>query len=106
MNRRDILKSLVSGAAGAGLGDLAACRNRRSSEAPSPSGNGREGQLVNRLVDVTEQAGIVFRHNTGAFGKKYLPETLGSGCAFFDYDTDGWLDVLLINSMDWAEHRR
>ncbi len=53
--------------------------------------------------DVTAQAGIRFRHNNGAYGKKYLPETTGSGCAFIDYDNDGWPDILLINSMDFAD---
>jgi hypothetical protein len=43
-------------------------------------------------------AGLDFRHTSGAFGKKYLPETMGSGCALFDYDGDGWLDVFLVNS--------
>ena len=51
--------------------------------------------------DVTSAAGIRFRHNNGAFGKKYLPETLGSGCAFLDYDGDGWQDILLINSKNF-----
>jgi hypothetical protein len=59
-----------------------------------------------RLSDVTAAAGIQFRHNSGAFGAKYLPETLGPGCAFFDYDADGWLDILLVNGMDWPDHRR
>src|SRR5437660_1066469 len=40
------------------------------------------------FTDVTAQAGIHFKHNSGAFGKKYLPETIGSGCAFLDYDND------------------
>lgn len=53
--------------------------------------------------DVTSGAGIRFRHNNGAYGKKYLPETTGSGCAFFDYDRDGWTDILLINGMDFAD---
>ncbi len=53
------------------------------------------------FADVTAAAGIRFRHNNGAFGKKFLPETLGSGCAFLDFDSDGWQDVLLINSKDW-----
>ncbi|NDD64193.1 MAG: VCBS repeat-containing protein, partial [Acidobacteria bacterium] len=53
--------------------------------------------------DVTARARIRFRHNNGAFGKKYLPETVGSGCAFFDYDRDGWLDILLINGMDFDD---
>jgi len=59
-----------------------------------------------RLSNVTTPAGIDFQHNTGAFGAKYLPETLGSGCAFLDYDADGWLDILLINGMDWPGHKR
>ena len=59
-----------------------------------------------RLVDATSQSGIHFSHNSGAYGGKFLPETMGSGCAFLDYDGDGWQDVLLINSMDWPGHRR
>ncbi|WP_321474361.1 CRTAC1 family protein [uncultured Paludibaculum sp.] len=59
-----------------------------------------------RLRDVTRAAGIDFVHNSGAFGKKYLPETMGPGCAFLDYDNDGWQDILLVNSMDWPGHRR
>jgi len=59
-----------------------------------------------RLVDITMQAGIMYRHNSGAFGGKYLPETLGPGCAFFDYDNDGWQDILITNSMDWPGHKR
>ncbi len=58
------------------------------------------------FTDVTAQAGIRFQHNSGAFGAKYLPETLGPGCAFFDYDCDGWLDILLVNGMDWPGHKR
>ena len=59
-----------------------------------------------RLTDITAAAGIDFHHNSGAFGAKYLPETMGSGCAFFDYDGDGWLDILLVNGMDWPGHKR
>jgi enediyne biosynthesis protein E4 len=54
--------------------------------------------------DVTQQAGIHFTHNTGAFGKKFLPETIGPGVAFIDYDNDGWPDIFLVNSMDWPGH--
>ena len=57
-------------------------------------------------MDVTGSAGIHFEHNTGAYGGKLLPETLGSGCAFLDYDADGWQDILLLNSMDWPGHKR
>ena len=52
------------------------------------------------FTDVTSAAGIRFLHNNGAAGKKWLPETMGSGCAFFDADGDGWPDILLINGKD------
>jgi hypothetical protein len=67
-------------------------------EAPRPSG-------PIEFTDVTAQAGIHFKHNSGAFGKKYLPETLGPGCAFLDYDNDGWQDILLVNSTNWPEKK-
>jgi enediyne biosynthesis protein E4 len=59
-----------------------------------------------RLIDITAQAGLHFTHYNGAYGGKLLPETLGSGCAFLDYDGDGWLDILLINGNDWPGHKR
>jgi hypothetical protein len=63
-------------------------------------------ELPFRLVEVTSQAGIDFVHNSGAFGGKFLPETLGPGCAFLDYDNDGWQDIILINGMDWPGHKQ
>jgi hypothetical protein len=59
-----------------------------------------------QLVDVTASAGLAFRHNNGAYGGKLLPETLGSGCAFLDYDNDGWQDILLVNGADWPGHHK
>jgi hypothetical protein len=53
------------------------------------------------FTDVTTQAGIHFKHESGAFGKKYLPETMGSGCAFVDVDGDGWQDIVLVQSAAW-----
>jgi len=67
-----------------------------------PAGN----SLGFQFVDVTSRAGIQFQHNTGAYGGKLLPETMGSGCAFLDYDGDGWQDILLVNGMDWPGHKR
>ncbi|MCL5671106.1 MAG: CRTAC1 family protein, partial [Acidobacteria bacterium] len=104
MNRRNLLKLLVGIGAIGGAGgliyesprtreELSRLINRNSAKAP----------IKNKLVDVTAQAGIFFHHNTGAFGEKYLPETLGSGCAFLDYENDGWLDILLINGKDWGK---
>jgi enediyne biosynthesis protein E4 len=70
----------------------------RLSAAVSPSGR--------HYVNVAPQAGVHFIHNNGAFGKKYLPETIGSGCAFIDYDNDGNQDLLLINGTDFPGHIR
>jgi enediyne biosynthesis protein E4 len=80
--------------------------NQAEAQAPAPAATEAprySGPL--QFTDVTAQAGIRFKHNSGAYGKKYLPETLGSGCAFLDYDNDGWQDVLLINSMSWPDHK-
>jgi hypothetical protein len=53
------------------------------------------------FTDATAAAGIRFKHHNGAFGKKYLPETMGSGGAFFDADGDGKQDILLVNGTQW-----
>ena len=58
-----------------------------------------------QFTDVTGEAGIHFKYNNGAFGKKYLPETMGPGACFLDYDNDGWQDILLVNSTDWPGHQ-
>jgi enediyne biosynthesis protein E4 len=92
LNRREFL----SGSARAALFALAAPWSLRS----APAGLGF------RFADVTQLAGIQFQHNSGAFGGKLLPETLGSGCVFLDYDADSWQDILLINGMDWPGHQR
>ncbi|MGH9735084.1 MAG: CRTAC1 family protein [Candidatus Acidiferrales bacterium] len=54
--------------------------------------------------DITRSAGIHFVHNNGAFGKKWLPETMGPGVAFIDYNNDGWEDILFVNGTDWPGH--
>ncbi len=77
---------------------LAAGLAARAPQKAAPSGI--------HFTDVTAAAGIHFVHNTGAFGKKYLPETMGPGCAFLDYDRDGWPDIFLVNGKDWPGHKR
>jgi enediyne biosynthesis protein E4 len=62
-----------------------------------------QAQQIN-FRDITAQAGIRFMHNNGAFGKKWLPETMGPGCAFIDYDNDGYPDILLVNGEDFPGH--
>ena len=66
--------------------------------APRPSG-------PITFTDVAAQAGIRFRHNNGAFGQKYLPETMGSGVCVIDYDNDGWPDLFFVNGTDWPGHK-
>ncbi|HMD40314.1 MAG TPA: CRTAC1 family protein [Candidatus Acidoferrum sp.] len=92
MNRRDFLASAIAAGFGAAI-----------SPRISAASNADPGF---HLTNVTAAAGIQFQHNSGAYGGKLLPETLGSGCAFLDYDRDGWQDILLINGTDWPGHRR
>jgi len=93
VNRRAFLKGMAGAAGTLSLADAFAANDTPPS-------------LGFNFSDVTHAAGIDFRHNSGAYGGKLLPETLGSGCAFLDYDGDGWQDILLINSMDWPGHKR
>lgn len=53
------------------------------------------------FTDITQSSGITFHHINGATGQKLLPETMGSGCAFFDYDNDNDQDLLFVNSCSW-----
>jgi hypothetical protein len=86
MNRREFLKGCSVGAT------LSALPSSLFAQTPG---------IGFRFVDVTAPAGLQFRHVSGAYGGKLLPETLGSGCAFIDYDADGWPDILLVNGMEW-----
>ena len=54
-----------------------------------------------QFTDVTDKSGIDFQHFTGATGERYMPETMGAGCAFLDYDADGNLDILFANGTVW-----
>jgi len=85
--------------------------NRPASQTPGTGSDAPvSGQLpVNeipdaRFTDFTKEAGIAFVHNNGAYGDKLLPETMGGGVAFFDFDNDGASDLLFINSTWWPGH--
>src|SRR5947207_2164826 len=69
----------------------------------NPESHARETQPVPKIpfTDITQKAGIKFRHVSGARGHKLLPETMGAGVAFIDFDNDGKQDLLLINSCPW-----
>ena len=97
MKRREFLHGIAGAAAASSIVSPALFD---SHPFPGPAGLGFQ------FTDVTTQAGISFQHNSGAYGGKLLPETLGSGCAFLDYDGDGWQDILLVNAMDWPGHKK
>jgi len=98
VNRRAFLAAMAAAAANPKL--------HRWNLSSFSAGAQEAASLGFQLADATRQAGIQFEHNSGAFGGKLLPETLGSGCAFLDYDADGWQDVLLVNGMDWPGHKK
>ncbi len=56
------------------------------------------------FADITRAAGITFSHVNGAYGEKLLPETMGGGVAFLDFDNDGAQDLLFVNSSFWPGH--
>jgi hypothetical protein len=58
------------------------------------------------FTEITSEAGVSFVHENGAAGEKLLPETMGGGCAFLDYDSDGDQDILFVNSCRWPWDQR
>ena len=58
------------------------------------------------FTEVARESGLDFWHENGAFGDKWMPETMGSGGGFFDWDADGWPDVFLVNSSNWEGRER
>src|SRR4028119_706035 len=77
---------------------------RRSLARPRPGDPATTARPVAvRFVDVAERAGLTFRYANGRKGMATILEQSGSGCALFDYDGDGWLDVYLLNGRDLYE---
>ncbi len=79
---------------------LGGCGPRKTSPPPEPTA-GEPTDLRISFSDITAKAGIDFKHYSGAKGKKYMPETVGGGVSFLDFDNDGKLDILFISSTDW-----
>ena len=59
------------------------------------------GRFQSGAVGVWEGSTLMKGHHNGGVGKKFLPETMGSGVVFFDFDADGWQDLFLVNAKDW-----
>ena len=72
--------------------------------APSAANRTTADVPLTRFTDVTASGGVAFRHHNGAYGEKLLPETMGSGVAFLDFDGDGAQDLLFVNGTDWPWH--
>ncbi|MBU6400406.1 MAG: VCBS repeat-containing protein, partial [Verrucomicrobia bacterium] len=103
---RRLLLGMARMAATASMMCLVGCSRTPSaaSEAAGPSLKPSSAIPVAKFTDITVQAGIHFVHHNGGYGDKLLPETMGGGVAFLDYDNDGRPDLLFINSSDWPWH--
>src|SRR5438874_586233 len=97
---------------GAGIATIAFLKHkpatRRSDvsklSAPTAPARSQAEIPVAKFTDITRASGITFSHVNGAYGEKLLPETMGGGVAFIDYDNDGAPDLLFINSSYWPWH--
>ncbi|HEX8294213.1 MAG TPA: VCBS repeat-containing protein, partial [Pyrinomonadaceae bacterium] len=65
--------------------------------AAAPAAPAAQGRVTFKEV-TPQESGIRWAHNNAMSPQRYLPETVGAGCAFFDYDNDGWMDLYLVNS--------
>jgi enediyne biosynthesis protein E4 len=81
----------------------AACKKPESKPvSPTPAPEPTRAVSSIRFEDVTKASGVAFTHVNGAAGKKWMPETMGSGVAAFDADGDGRIDLLFVNGRYWA----
>ena len=81
------------------------CGGKPEAEAEKPA-PAPAAPIAVTFADVTRTAGVAFVHTNGARGRKYLPETMGSGVVVFDADGDGAPDLFFVNSAEWPESRK
>src|SRR5437899_629253 len=78
----------------AGFG-LCGCHKSETAAGPSP---GASAAIKPWFEEITDRSGLRFKHEVGPGGKFFMPETVGSGCAIFDYDNDGRMDIYLVQN--------
>lgn len=82
---------------------LSACTERGSNQSRESPSELTQNSLS--FTDVTAQANLSdFRHETGAFGRKWFPESMGAGGGFIDYNGDDYQDIVLIGGGTWPEY--
>src|SRR5215470_13800241 len=73
-------------------------QNRAENTSSPARPDGRTSAIPAFEEILPSQSGITWIHTNGRSPMAHLPETVGAGCAFLDYDNDGWMDIYLVNS--------
>ena len=97
LTRRRVLQLLAASSVGAAKPSLGAASGLSLAESSKPSVPSDQSKVLFEEV-AAATSGITWKHVSGRSPEYYLPETTGAGCAFLDYDNDGWMDIYLVNS--------
>jgi len=82
---------------------FASCSGEKASSAESIEETPASPSASLTFTDITREAGIVFSHQSGAYGEFFMPEIMGGGAAFWDYNGDNWPDILLVGGGAWEK---